>query len=100
MAKIRSPLEVLGITTHRGYTGAFTRQQAGKALYPNGARVAKSAEDAGGDLTPLGTVGTVLGSIYDPGQGVAYFIEWDGKPKTAVFCVEWKLAAVSPVSNK
>ncbi|HEX4605381.1 MAG TPA: hypothetical protein VH724_15380 [Candidatus Angelobacter sp.] len=81
------------IEHHPGWTGAFTRHQAREANYPNGCRIQKIKEDQG-DATPLGTQGTVLGSVHvnGPGLGTAYFVEWDNKPNCARFVVEWKLA--------
>jgi hypothetical protein len=76
-----------------GYEGVFTRNQA-LGAWRNGTRVAKTAEDPSGDLTPLGSHGAVLGSIYAPEVGVGYFVEWDDKPKTAVFVVAKKLTAL------
>lgn len=83
-----------GIMPHEGWFGSFTTAQAPGAM-PNGTRVRKSAEDPGGDSTPLGTLGTVLGSFvgYLPGDAamLSYFVEWDGKPRIAASAVFWKL---------
>jgi hypothetical protein len=73
-----------------GWHGAFTDEQAPEARFKNGARVEKDVCEAG-DATPVGTMGTVLGSVYVPGSGTAYFIEWDNRPRWAVFVVEVKL---------
>ena len=83
----------LGIVNEPGWEGAFTRAQAPEAAYRNGARVVKMLHEHG-DTTPLGSEGTVLGSIYYPGGGVAYFIEWDHQPRLAVFVVEAKIEGV------
>ncbi len=73
----------LGITTHPGYAGHFTRRQAVGAL-SNGTRVLK-CNSRPGETYPDGTSGTVLGSIGDPGRGIGYFVEWDPHRKIAVF---------------
>jgi hypothetical protein len=86
-------VEKLDIKEESGYTGAFTRQSAKQALYRNGARVVKVNGEAG-DVTPTGTAGTVLGSIYVPKEGTGYFIEWDTSPRLAIFIIENRLAAV------
>lgn len=78
-----------------GYHGAFTREQAPGAI-ANGARIVKARMEEG-DSTPLGTLGTVLGSMVHPDPAyygaIAYFIEWDDKPKIAVGVIEWKVKA-------
>lgn len=74
----------------KGWLGGFTTRQAEGAM-PNGTRIVKAAEDAPGDLTPMGSPGTVLGSMRHPEKGIAYFIEWDDKPKVAVLAVHWKI---------
>jgi len=96
MAKMRNP----NIDHHPGYVGAFTRDHAEGAI-ENGAKVRKAKEDPKGDLTPIGTLGTVLGSInfelYDlaearsKGVKYLYFVEWDDKPKVAISMVDWKI---------
>lgn len=53
--------EGLGVGYEPGWVGAFWRQQAPGALV-NGSRVVKVKAEKG-DLTPLGTQGTVLGSM-------------------------------------
>jgi hypothetical protein len=101
MKKIRAiPLPEkmpFGIREHHGWYGAFTTQEvlgAGR----NGTKVVKVKEDPNGDTTPLGTVGTVLGSIYEPRvyQGPFYFVEWDDKPMVAVGVIDWKIAPQFP----
>lgn len=83
----------------RGWLGGLTRNQAPGA-YPNGSRIMKvGAED--GDSTPLGTGGTVLGSLDGSTLGFVnphgevirfgYFVEWDDRPRTAVFVCDWKI---------
>lgn len=80
----------LGIRYHDGYTGAFSREQSPLADIPNGARVRKiKSEDA--DLTPTGTEGYVLGSLGHKELGVAYYVEWDNRPRVAVAVVSWKI---------
>lgn len=91
-----------------GWTGAFTRHQADDAI-PNGTTIVKTAADPGGDFTPVGARGTVLGSIdaevIDAIMAVElkkkfdarflYWIEWEHAPKTAVACVDHKIAKLS-----
>ena len=78
------------IQAHHGYFGMFDNGQV-EGAYPNGARVRKVRSEPG-DSQPIGTLGTVLGSI-DPlmTRGVAYFVEWDSMPHHAVLVVAWKL---------
>lgn len=76
------PEEALQIRNHRGYIGQFTRQQARGAI-PNGTRIKKVLQETG-DATPLGTEGTVLGSLFEPDYGYAYFVEWADKPGIAI----------------
>lgn len=87
------------IRHHAGWSGsAFTREQHPDALYKNGSRVYKMREDEGGDVTPLGTGGTVLGSVKDPSKPYcAYFIEWDDKPRYVTFVIEPKISDLHPV---
>jgi hypothetical protein len=73
-----------------GWTGHFVTSNAPGA-HPAGSRVYKAAQDASGDFTALGTLGTVLGSMDGGPKGLAYFIEWDDKPKCAVLAVAWKI---------
>lgn len=82
------------IRHHPGWSGsAFTREQHPDALYANGARVIKMREDEGGDVTPLGTHGTVLGSIKPVASFFCgYFIEWDNRPRFVTFVAEWKIS--------
>ena len=86
--------ETLGICNYPGWVNPFTRRESPHARYKNGCRVRKVWEDPSGDLTPLGTDGCVLGSIYVPQFGCAYFVEWDDKPRVALFMVEKKIEAV------
>lgn len=83
-------MESLDLRYEPGWVGGFTRQQSPDALYGNGVRIVK-AKGERGDGTPLGTGGNVLGSIYHPALGFGYFIEWDDRPRTAVFVVGWKI---------
>ncbi len=76
-----------------GYTGAFCDEDATEDVpHRKGARIVKAKSDPG-DTTPTGTLGTVLGSVFAPDLGYAYFIEWDDMPRVAVFAVAYKLAA-------
>ncbi len=83
--------DIPGVGHEPGWTGAFTRQQAPDALFTNGTRVKKAKEERG-DRTPLGTKANVLGSLRVPGRGVGYFVEWDNRPRHAVFVIGWKVA--------
>lgn len=65
-----------------GWFGAFSRSQA-EGAWPNGSRIVKT-NGADDDGTPDGTEGTVLGSMYHPEHGYAYWIEYDDKPRCAV----------------
>lgn len=80
----------LGI--YPGWAGAHTRDQAPGAI-PNGTRVRKLKDDPG-DLHPIGSEATVLGSIHHLAVGYGYFVEWDASPRTAVFVVPWKIEPV------
>lgn len=93
----------LNLVSEDGWKGVFTRDQAEGAI-PNGAVVEKVLEDTpGGDLTPVGTRGTVLGSfdgsvarIPGPCGPVKffYFVEWADKPRIAVGMMDFKIARV------
>jgi glutamine amidotransferase PdxT len=86
----------MGLHYERGWRGAFTRAQAPNARFANGSRIVKALCELD-DTTPLGTRGTVLGSIYHPELArPAYFVEWDNAKRTARFIAEWKLAACPP----
>jgi hypothetical protein len=75
---------------HPGYLGLFTRHQMADAI-PNGTRVVKVRTDAG-DAHPLGSLATVLGSMGHPKVGNGYFVEWDARPRWAVFVAGDKIA--------
>lgn len=85
-------MNAFNIDNEPGWSGAFTRQQAAEAIYPNGARIEK-AEFVEGDSHMTGARGTVLGSIHEPKLGTAYFIEWDDEPKVAVAVTEKRIRA-------
>lgn len=81
-----------------GWLGAHTRGEAPGA-FPNGTRIKKTVFEKG-DGHPLGTLGTVLGSIAAPSDLAArfgtryfYFVEWDPKPKVAVGVAGSKISA-------
>ncbi len=84
--------ELLGLREYPGYFGIFTRQQSDMAEFQNGSRIKKVWSEEG-DGTPLGTEGTVLGSISHPDVGVFYFVEWDNRRHFAVGVVAKKLGA-------
>lgn len=75
-------------TPKPGWIGSHTTREAPGA-WGNGARVRKVSTDEGG--TAPGTLGRVLGSLYCPEGGYAYFIEWEDKPRVAVMAVAGKL---------
>ena len=90
-----NPLE--SVRNERGWSGAFTRQQAPNAM-ANGTRVVKATFESG-DAHALGAKGTVLGSVAIPplpGQPMHlfYFIEWDDRPRMAVGCTHLKIRAL------
>lgn len=80
----------LGIRNHPGYLTPFCKKQAAGA-WANGSCVVKSGSDPGGDVTPDGIKGKILGSLKAPNGGYAYFVEWENKPKFAIFCTEEKM---------
>lgn len=93
---------VLGSET--GWIGVFTRHEAEGAI-PNGTRVVKARRESG-DATPVGTCGTVLGSVnaaflgQDAPDGweeitYAYFVEWADRPNVAVGVMDWKIERAS-----
>ena len=84
-------LEFRGIRHEAGWHGAFTRDQAPGAI-PNGTSIVKTATEAG-DVHPVGTKGTVIGSICDPkvDSRTLYFVEWASRPHAAVAVVDWKI---------
>jgi hypothetical protein len=80
------------IAPHEGWRGMFTRDRANGA-YPSGQRIVKVKTEAG-DANPIGTRGTVLGSVGHPDLGICYFIEWDNHPRAAVAVIAWKIATI------
>lgn len=80
----------LQVACEPGWTGVFSRSQAPHALFPNDSRVSKFKNEIR-DTTLAGMQGTVLGSMYHPTLGFGYFVEWDDKPRVAVFVVGWKI---------
>lgn len=76
-----------------GWHGAFTRNEE-LGAWRNGTRVVKQNSEPG-DSTPDGTMGTVLGSMRHPDPtwkgALAYFVEWDDKPRVAVGCMGYKV---------
>ena len=93
MKRVIDAPEGIGLGYEDGWAGAFTRQHT-EGCFPNGSRIIKVAEDPGGDFTPLGSLGTVLGSISHQGEA-CYFVEWDRTPKTAITVVAPKIAKVA-----
>lgn len=74
-----------GLHTEDGIQGMFSRQHAAGA-YSNGTRIFKLKNEPG-DMTPIGTHGTVLGSVPAAPvlpDGYIYFVTWDNAPKRAV----------------
>jgi hypothetical protein len=78
----------IGLKHESGWDGLFTRQQIEGAI-ENGARIFKFKQEDK-DSTPLGTEGTVLGSMEVTGT-IGYFVEWDIRPRTAVFVIAEKI---------
>jgi hypothetical protein len=73
-----------------GWVGVLTRGEAPGAI-KNGTTIVKIMEERG-DFKPVGTRGTVLGSIRHSKVGIGYFIEWEEHQKVAVFVAEKKIA--------
>jgi hypothetical protein len=90
-AALRALMDSIG--PHEGYRGVFTRRSYPGA-WPPGTRVAKTRFEAN-DSQPVGTLGTVLGSIGHPDLGSGYFVEWDSLPRCAVFVMGTKLGVAS-----
>lgn len=78
-------------TPRPGWLGGFTTMEAPGA-YRNGTRIVKATSEDH-DCHPNGSLGTVLGSVLHPDLGIAYFIEWDARPKCAVLVIAFKIAA-------
>lgn len=98
------------LKTEVGWYGLFTRRQAAGAI-ANGERIVKTVAEPGDSGRPVGTLGTVLGSIeFPPGSidaegeamlrthGIAprdvkyaYFVEWDNAPRQAVGVMDFKI---------
>jgi hypothetical protein len=97
-------MDDLWLRPYPGWHGVFTRNQAPGA-YRNGTRIVKVSVEPS-DAHPIGTPGTVLGSIKtdDPRvlatepSGIAYFVEWDVKRRQAVFVVAGKIRAMTTSS--
>jgi hypothetical protein len=85
MTKLYEPIE------HPGWIGLFTTDTYPGAL-PNGTRIRK-AVDLPGDAHRVGDEGTVLGSYGHPKVGWGYFVEWDDRPRIAVFVEARKVGA-------
>jgi hypothetical protein len=83
--------DAFNIREEPGWVGFFSRQEAPQAKYKNGARIKKFGQESS-DQTAHGTGGWVLGSIYQELAGVAYFVEWDDKPRHAIFIVEARIS--------
>ena len=85
--------EKLGIRLYPGFDSPFTRNEAVGAL-ANGTRVVKVLEDVSRDLHPVGTVGTIMGSLHLNSLGNAYFVAWDDRPTMPTFCVAGKIKSL------
>ncbi len=79
-----------GIKLYPGYLSAFTRREAVGA-FRNGTRIVKVREDHGGDWHGVSSSGIVLGSISHAELGIAYFVEWDDRPKLPSIVVAAKI---------
>jgi hypothetical protein len=67
---------------------AYTNENAPGAI-PRGTPIVKVATDAG-DINPIGTRGTVLGSLRH-GDQIGYFVEWEVTPGLPVFVLDFKI---------
>lgn len=85
------------ISNHPGYFGFFTRDQAEGAI-TNGTRIVKANSEPG-DGNADGAPGVVLGSlavdVLQLGPRIAYFVEWDARPRMAVFVADSKVTPAS-----
>lgn len=81
-----------------GWFGMFTREQARGAI-PTGTAIVKCWSEPG-DAHEIGERGVVLGSIGPAPAELAhlstyfYFVEWAGRPRVAVGCIDRKIKAV------
>jgi hypothetical protein len=82
----------MGLQDYPGWVGTHTREQAPGAM-PNGSRVRKIMSKPG-DASPDGSPATVLGSMHEPDLGYGYFVEWDARPRQAVFVAGFRLQRV------
>ena len=82
----------MNLRTYPGWIGLHTRDQAPNAM-ANGSRVVKIKTEPG-DSHPVGSSATVLGSLYAPDVGFGYFVEWDARPRYAVFASAAKIESV------
>lgn len=86
----KKSLELAVFQNEDGWAGVFTRYQCDGAI-PNGTVIEKATFEEG-DFAPLGTLGTVLGSVYHEEIGYFYFVEWSIQPKMAVGLMALKIA--------
>jgi hypothetical protein len=63
------------------------------AKFKNCARIKKVVMEDG-DTHAIGAMGTILGSVGTLNIGVAYFVEFDDRPRHAALIVERKIVAV------
>lgn len=82
---------IMSIGPHPGWQGVFTTWEYPGAM-PNGTRVEKCGWEKN-DSHELGAKATVLGSIGHQDIGIAYFVEFDDHPRTAVLIVAAKVRA-------
>jgi hypothetical protein len=78
---------------HPGWLGMFTTEEYPGALR-NGTVIEKATFEQG-DGTPIGAKGRVLGSMGHPEIGVGYFVEWEARPRMAVFAEARQIRAVN-----
>lgn len=81
---------LLGIQNHPGYLVPFCNKQA-EGAWQNGSCVVKHGSDPGGDFTPDGIKGIILGSLKTSDGRYGYFVEWENNLKMPIFCVEEKM---------
>lgn len=89
--------DFLPITTHEGYYGIFSKNEA-EGAWPNGTRVRKvNSQDGDGHLD--GSLGTILGSYKNTHKtepkfedvAYLYWVEWDDMPKVPIGTISTKL---------
>lgn len=91
--RLATPAEPPLFRGEPGWAGMFTRAEHPDA-YRNGTRVEKAIFETG-DAHPIGSQATVLGSVGHAKVGMGYFVEWDARPRVAVFVEARKVRNLS-----